>query len=85
MKPNTVLYGAVLDAWAKSGRREAPKRVEAILHHMEQLNQQGNADVRPNTVSYNAIINAWAKSREKGAAQRAEAILNHMLKLQEGG
>ena len=86
VKPNTILYNAVLDAWAKSGRREAPKRAEAILHHMEQLNQQGNEDVRPDTVSYSAVINAWAKSREKGAAQRAEAILNHvLLKLHEGG
>ena len=36
VKPNTVLYGAVLDAWAKSGKGEAPKRAEAILQHMEQ-------------------------------------------------
>ena len=85
VKPNTILYGAVLDAWAKSGRKEAPKRATAILQHMEQLNQKGHEDVRPDVFCYSAFINAWAKSREKGAAQRAEAILDHMLKLQEAG
>ena len=85
VKPNTILYNSVIDAWAKSGRRDAPKRAEAILQHMEQLSDQGHAGVRPNTISYSAVLNAWAKSREKGAAQRAEAILNGMLKLQEAG
>ena len=85
VKPNTILYNVVIDAWAKSGRREAPKRAEDILQHMERLNQQGHKDVRPDTISYGAVINALAKSREKGAAQRAEAILNNMLMLYEGG
>ena len=85
VKPGTILYNSVINAWAKSGRREAPKRAETILQHMEQLNQQDHEGVCPDTISYNAVINAWAKSREKGAAQRAEAILIHMLKLQESG
>ena len=85
VKPDRVLYNSVIDAWAKSGRKEAPKRAEAILHHMEQLNQKGHEGVRPDFICYNSVINAWAKSREHGAAQRAEAILNHMLKLYESG
>ena len=85
VKPDKILYNSVIDAWAKSGRREAPMRAEAILQHMEQLNKQGHKGVRPNVICYNSVINAWAKSREKGAAERAEAILNHMIKLQEGG
>ena len=85
VEPDTILYGSVIDAWAKSGRREAPKRATAILKHMEKLNQQGHEDVRPCTICYSAVIDAWAKSREKGAAQRAEGILNDMLKLQEAG
>ena len=85
LKPDTILYGAVIDAWARSREKGAARRAEAILEHMEQLHQQGHEDIRPNTICYSAVINAWAKSREKGAAQRAEAILNHMLKLHEGG
>ena len=81
VKPDTILYHTVIDAWARSGKRDAPKRAEAILQHMEQLNQQGHEDIYPDTISYSAVINAWAKSREKGAAHRAEGILNHMMKL----
>ena len=85
VKPDRFLYNAVIDAWARSGRRDAPKRAEAILQHMEQLSKKGHEVVRPDFICYNSVINAWAKSRENGAAQRAEAILNHMLKLHEGG
>ena len=85
VKPNTILYNTVINAWAKSQGKGAAQRAEAILEHMEQLHQQGHEDVRPDVISYGAVINAWARSREKGAAQRAEAILNHMLKLDEGG
>ena len=85
VKPNVILYGAVIDAWAKSRENGATQRAEAILEHMEQLHQQGHEGVCPNVICFNTVINAWAKSREKGAALRAEAILNHMLELHEGG
>jgi len=83
--PNRKSFNTVIDAWARSRDKVAPKRAEALLEKMETLYGQGYEDVRPNVISYSAAINAWAKSRENGAAQRAEAILNHMLKLSKSG
>ena len=85
VKPNTILYNAVIDAWAKSREKGAAQRAEAILNHMKQLHQQGHEDIYPDTIIYNTVINAWARSREKGSAQRAEAILNHMDQLNQQG
>jgi hypothetical protein len=37
LRPDTISYNAVLDAWAKSGDPAAPERAEAILIHMLKL------------------------------------------------
>ena len=36
MKPDTITFNAVLDAWARSGDRVAPHRAEQILDHMDE-------------------------------------------------
>ena len=34
LRPTTVIYNSVMDAWAKSGDPKAPEHVEAILDRM---------------------------------------------------
>ena len=75
VKPDTITFNGVIDAWARSHDRRAPKRAEEILAHMNQLYQEGNYDVQPDTYTYNTVINCWAKSNEPGSAKRAEHIL----------
>jgi len=68
----------VLDAWARSGDRMAPRRAEQILDHMDELYRAGNKGVKPDTYTYNTLINAWAKAGERGSAARAEHVLSVM-------
>jgi hypothetical protein len=50
IKPTTINFNTVLDAWAKSGEgRAAAERCEEILEWMDRLNKAGNRDVRPDT------------------------------------
>jgi Asp-tRNA(Asn)/Glu-tRNA(Gln) amidotransferase C subunit len=78
VRPDTITFNAVLDAWARSGDRMAAHRAEQILDHMDELYRAGNHGVKPDTYTYNTLINAHAKSSEKGSAARAEHVLQVM-------
>jgi PPR repeat/Pentatricopeptide repeat domain len=78
VRPDTITFNAVLDAWARSGDRMAAHRAEQILDHMDELYRAGNHGVKPDTYTYNTLINAHAKSSEIGSAARAEHVLQVM-------
>lgn len=80
VKVDTISFNAVLDAWARSGDRVAPRRAEQILAHMDELCRAGNKGVKPDRYTYNTLINVWAKSGERGSASRAEIVLSGMEK-----
>ena len=46
VKVDTISFNAVLDAWARSGDRVAPRRAEQILDHMDELYRSGNKGVK---------------------------------------
>jgi PPR repeat len=52
-------FNAIIDAWARSGDRIAPRRAEQILDHMDELFLAGNKGVKPDTYTYNTLINCW--------------------------
>lgn len=56
VRPTTINFNAVLDAWAKSGGgRAAAERAEEILEWMDRLHKSGNnKDVKPDTITFNA-------------------------------
>eukprot|EP00553_Chaetoceros_curvisetus_P013306 CAMPEP_0204638090 /NCGR_PEP_ID=MMETSP0717-20131115/38520_1 /ASSEMBLY_ACC=CAM_ASM_000666 /TAXON_ID=230516 /ORGANISM="Chaetoceros curvisetus" /LENGTH=178 /DNA_ID=CAMNT_0051657741 /DNA_START=155 /DNA_END=688 /DNA_ORIENTATION=+ len=70
-----------IDAWAKTGGKQAADRACEIHRGMvDAYRRTGDENIRPSTISYNAVINAWSKSEcDAKAAIRAEAILNEML------
>ncbi len=70
-----------IDAWAKTGGKEAAQRASEIHRGMvDAYRLTGDVSIRPSTISYNAVINAWSKSGcDAEAAIRAEGILNEML------
>ena len=72
-------YNAYLDAWAKSGLKEAPQRAEALLLSMQE---QG---IQPDYRSFTSVIDCWAKSKDKEAPKRAEDLLRLMQELDLSG
>ena len=62
VKPDTITFNAVLDAWARSGDRVAPHRAEQILDHMDDLYRAGNRGVKPDTYTYNTLVRFQARS-----------------------
>ena len=69
-RPSVVTYNTVLDSWAKSKRKDAWTRAEAILHHMEQLSQAGENNVKPNVRTWNTVLNCMAKAGKVEEAHR---------------
>jgi hypothetical protein len=56
VRPNTISFSSVVDAWARSNDHTAPQRAEAILNRMEELYKSGNHDVKPSTISFASVI-----------------------------
>jgi pentatricopeptide repeat protein len=48
VKPTTINFNTVLDAWAKSGGgRSSAERAERILQWMDEIHRSGNDDAKP--------------------------------------
>jgi Pentatricopeptide repeat domain len=76
MRPNNVLYNAVIDLWAKSGKGTyGARKAEALLREMDQLSAS------PNTITYNSVIQSWAKSGTRCCGNKAEEYLDRMWEL----
>jgi pentatricopeptide repeat protein len=78
--PDVITFNSVIDAWAKSGRQEAPLRAEAVLKKMIALGDAGWHKASPNVISFTSVISAWANSGDQQAPQRAEEILREMTR-----
>ena len=83
--PNSSSFNGLLDAWARSGRKDAGEKAEQTMEWMEHLHQTENLDTLPIEISYSICINAWARSRVPHAPQRAESILRRMVELYRNG
>lgn len=82
--PDSVVYNAVLDAWARSGEPIAGTRAEELLAQLEELSKQDDR-LTPDTITYNSVINCHANSLHINAAKAAESILMRMEKLKKEG
>lgn len=70
-------YAAYQIAWSRSGRLDAPSKVESLLTQMQrEYEQHGDFAGRPKTPNFAAAIKAWAHT--PGGAERAEAMLKHL-------
>lgn len=82
MKPTRVIYNALIDAWAKSGKGTlGARKAEALLMEMEQVCAIGNVWVAPNVVTYNSVMNSWAQSGARCAGNMATKHLDRMIML----
>ena len=86
LKPNTQTISAVIEAWQKSGGRDAGERAEAILDWMTSVYEdEKDETLRPNEYSFSSTISAWSKSRKVGKSIRARKVLDKMIDLHESG
>eukprot|EP00539_Tryblionella_compressa_P020584 CAMPEP_0178870102 /NCGR_PEP_ID=MMETSP0747-20121128/6895_1 /TAXON_ID=913974 /ORGANISM="Nitzschia punctata, Strain CCMP561" /LENGTH=924 /DNA_ID=CAMNT_0020537195 /DNA_START=89 /DNA_END=2863 /DNA_ORIENTATION=+ len=84
MKPTRILYNALIDAWAKSGKGVlGVRKAEALLREMEEMCASGDSSVAPNVVTYNSVVNSWARSGTRCCGNKAEEYLDIMWRLYE--
>ena len=77
-KPTVLTYTMVMDAFAKSGEKDAGTKAEALLRHMEM------EGVKSNLFCYNMVINAYTRQgRRGGAVDNAERILHELEEIYE--
>lgn len=81
VKPDSICYSSVIDAYARSGESYAGVKAVELLDHMISLSELGHHDVRPNTRTYCSVITALGRSQVQGAADTAERLLNDMEKM----
>jgi len=72
---NTRSYNLVINAWAKSQRRDSIDRALALLQEMEM-----SSKVKPDLLSYSGVISCIAKSKRSVDAKRAEDVLHELDK-----
>jgi hypothetical protein len=82
VRPNTVVWNCVLNAWALAG---LPARAEALFQRMYQDFVDGNTSAKPSRDTFNTLIKAWAFAKHAESPQKAVEILERMEELQMSG
>ena len=72
LAPNTIVYNAVIDAYARSQTESKAYRAELLL---EKMLDSGNPMIEPDAVTFNSVIKASALSSSGDADVRKEAYL----------
>ena len=87
LRPNVLLFGVVIDAWAKANEEEqSAEHAERLLDEAEKLflrSHSSNPNERLSNIVYNQVIDAWSRrSKDKAGTvtgTRAESILRRMM------
>ncbi|KAL7537018.1 hypothetical protein ACHAXR_007541, partial [Thalassiosira sp. AJA248-18] len=81
-----TIYNTVLNAWANSSQRNAPKRAESLLERMKVLSSSGkNPQIEPDAISISTVISCHARSKTRHGAERGERILNEAMAMYSQG
>ena len=85
--PEDYDFIAVMDAWARSGKKDAANRAEDLLELMNATaTKLGSKKLLPNVTAFNSVLRAWTKSNDELlAASRADEIFNRMIDLDKAG
>mmetsp|Transcript_9397 Transcript_9397/g.19449 ORF Transcript_9397/g.19449 Transcript_9397/m.19449 type:complete len:697 (-) Transcript_9397:68-2158(-) len=72
----------LLDAWGRSGQRDAANMAVALLNRMEELRDASTCAVKisPDVRTYTKVINVISRSGRQTAGEEAEAVLERMIK-----
>ena len=61
VKPDTVVFNAVIDAWSSSGDARAGSHALRLLNKMKELRQTEGYDCEPDAVTYNTVRGRFCK------------------------
>ena len=79
-KSAAYAYNICIDAWGKSGSKDAIVKAEQILTRMFEMSEKLNTkEIFPCRISYTTIINALSKSGNRNAPQHAERLVQEMI------
>lgn len=87
LRPQTVNYNALIDAYAKSDDSMGAAKAEVILSRMLKEYFNGRKNMKPNVRSFNGVLFAWTarvKANPKGnvdPAKRCEKLLTYFESL----
>ena len=80
VRPDSVVFNAVLHALATSGDAEAGTKAVGLLKQMQELSLQPEYDnCRPDLITYNTVLSCFGHSGHIHAAVKAEQILQGMI------
>jgi pentatricopeptide repeat protein len=87
LQPNLEIFNNLLIGWSKvparSQRKKAGERAQAILEHMNKLATANILPgVKPDLKSYNILLACWARC---GDGERAQDLLEQMIDKWESG
>lgn len=90
VRPDTVIFNAVINCWATSKHNRAGHRSVQLLEKMKSMvstddldDEEGKCDVHPDIVTYNTVLSAWSHCGNENAAPQAEKIVKEMQREQE--
>lgn len=72
LRPDSISYSTVINAYANSGWRDAGDKADVILSKMKTLDATGDESVSCNAISYTAAIKAWVNSAKIAAEKCSE-------------
>mmetsp|Transcript_12880 Transcript_12880/g.31294 ORF Transcript_12880/g.31294 Transcript_12880/m.31294 type:complete len:97 (+) Transcript_12880:2-292(+) len=65
VKPDLQSYSILIDAWAESGRPDAPEQAEELLEKIEVLHGHGELDKTPGVQTFRVLHKCWNLSGRK--------------------
>lgn len=75
VKPNTITFTSVCDAWSKSGHPQAVDKIKHLIALMKELSAEGLKDIYPNAYTYHCLFTAIARSKDNDKAVQALQLL----------
>jgi hypothetical protein len=81
VKPDSLSYNLVIDAYAKSRDFRAVNETQRLLATMEESYMNGNYLVMPDSCTYSTVIDTLSSIYKSGAGKKAETIVRRMEKL----
>jgi Pentatricopeptide repeat domain len=79
VKPDTVVFNSVINAWANSGDSGAGVKAVELLNKMRDMhNPRKGYATAPDAFSYNTVLAAWSHSDDMRAGRETERILKEM-------
>jgi pentatricopeptide repeat protein len=81
--PGLRSFNAVIGAYARSGREDAPQQAIRVLSKLYDLTRQGRTCVFPNKETYAHVLRAFAKKATADSPELVRKLLMHMENLSE--